>query len=630
MMAPALEPINRTESRMVATNPPSRARSARDAQCLAAKCTHPRSQLTHNDNDPSRMLHLHPMTVRLSLGTSDFRQLREGGFAYVDKTRLIADIIDSPTQVFLIPRPRRFGKTLNLTTLRYFFERGDQTLQSLFEGLHIWESDDTYRAHHARYPVLYLTFKDIRSSSWASCREALAGVIGQAHRDHLYLLDSPQLHSSEKNAFERLVQGEASDATLWASLGHLARQLREYHQERIIILIDEYDTPLHAAFFHGYHDQLVELFRNVLSSGLKDNPNLFKGVLTGVLRIACESIFFGLNNLGVFSILRRDFGAHFGFTEPEVERLARSVGAPEVMDDLRKWYDGYLFGTEAIFNPWSVLNFLADDSHAFQPYWITTGSDDIIRSLIIERGRASVPDIEDLLHGRTIEKPIDEHIVFRDVMDRPDTLWSFLLFSGYLKATEVRQGPSSALAQLAIPNLEVKRAYYSIFARWLEQEIGGQSQVNAMIQGLLAGDEATFGQYLSTVLRTTASYHDLAGSAPERVYHAFVLGLLVQLEPRYHVRSNRESGYGRCDVMLEPKSTKDPGVILEFKVVDNDRKETVDRALEGALEQIRNRAYATELRSRGVTIVHEIAVTFDGKRAWTKKWAPEKTQSPES
>lgn len=559
------------------------------------------------------------MTSVLPIGASDFRQIREGGFVYVDKTGFIADVIDAPAQVMLYSRPWRFGKTLNLTTLRYYFERSSEPHERLFEGLEIWGRGERYRARFGRHPVVLLTFKDVKALTWDGCRQAIAGVVARAYQEHGYLRDSAALDALDRESFERLARAEAPDSVLWGALARLTRHLAVHHAEQAVVLLDEYDTPIHAAYNHGYYDAVVELLRNLLSGALKDNPHVYKGVLTGILRVSRESMFSGLNNLVAYSILREESSDRFGFTEHEVEELARATGESTAIEEVRSWYNGYVFGGRVIYNPWSVVNFLASTDRVFRPYWVATGSDDVLRSLMIQHGHGIFGDLEELLRGAEIEKRVDESIVLRDVQARPEALWSFLLFSGYLKATAVREDDMGAWVRLAIPNREVRRSYHTVFSSWLEQSGGGSTRVDGMVRALMLGDAETFGHYLSDLVETVLSHHDTGGLTPERVFQAFVLGLLVHLEPRYRVRSNRESGYGRSDVLIEPTSPRQPGVVLELKVVDRRRGETPERALDAALRQIRERDYAAELRARGAAPIHELAVAIDGKHVWTRK-----------
>ncbi len=536
----------------------------------------------------------------------------------MDKTSLVADMLAVPTEVLLFPRPRRFGKTLNLSMLRYFLERCDEDRSDLFEGLAVWESEAA-RSHFQRYPVVSLTFKDAKFPSWEQCSKRLSALIAEAYQQHRYLLDEGALDETDAESFRAILTRRADVVDLSDGLRHLTRHLHAFHGERAVLLIDEYDLPIHTGVTHGYYDEVVGFFRNFLSGGLKDNPHLFKGVLTGVLRVARESIFSGLNNLAVYSLLSRPFATAFGFTETEVEQLADLAGARDGLDGLRDWYDGYLFGGEVVYNPWSVLSFLASPADGYVPYWVSTGSNDVLRDLLVRGGLGDPGDVETLLSGGGVDRCIEENIVFRDLDHQVDAVWSLLLFSGYLKAADVRRGEETR-AVLSIPNREVRSVYRTTFTHWLKGRLGGPTAVDELFSALLSGDAYASGRYLTALLRDTMSYFDLGGPQPERVYHAFVAGLLVHLGDEYEVRSSRESGYGRYDVMVLPRTPGRPGVVLELKVPDED--EAAEAALEAALRQLADRDYSAELRSRGADPVHELAVVFDGKRAHVRRAEP--------
>ncbi|HSN98638.1 MAG TPA: AAA family ATPase, partial [Candidatus Nanopelagicales bacterium] len=320
--------------------------------------------------------------LRFALGVSDFRKLREAGSVYVDKSLLIEDLLDAGAEALLIPRPRRMGKTLNLSMLRHFFEKSGVDNAPLFADLAIARSERAQQ-HFQRYPVVFMTFKDVKSASWEQCLESLVGVLGGAYRDHEYLLESSSLKPHEAETFTAIVTRKATEVQYRSALIDLCRHLHAHHGERVVLLIDEYDTPIHAGYTGGYYDQAVTFFRNLLSGALKDNPHLFKGVLTGILRVAKESVFSGLNNLAVYSILRSELSEHFGFTEDDVTSLVGAVGEPALLHDLRAWYDGYRFGGRAIYNPWSVLSFLDSADRQFRPYWVATASTEIVRDLLI-------------------------------------------------------------------------------------------------------------------------------------------------------------------------------------------------------------------------------------------------------
>ncbi len=555
------------------------------------------------------------MQFSAPIGHSDFLNLRRAGATYVDKTAFLAEILESTTQVLLFPRPRRFGKTLNLSTLRHFLERTDEDRSDLFEGLAVWESEAA-RRHFQRYPVVFLTFKDVKVPTWERCLASLADVVAGAYRSQRWLLDHPALHEDERRRFRLVLEEGASITVLENALRDLTEYLTRATGEQAVVLVDEYDTPIHAGFVGGFYEAVVGFFRNFLSGGLKDNPHLFRGVVTGILRVARESIFSGLNNLAVHSLLGRRYATAFGFTEAEVARLADLAGARNLLDDLREWYDGYLFGGQVVYNPWSVLSCLANPDDGHRQYWISSSSNDLLRDLLTRGGLGSPEALETLLTGGGVERRVEENVVLGDLDRRADAVWSLLLFSGYLKATDVRPGEETR-AVLSIPNREVLSIYRSTFSNWLQAGLGDASLVRRLLSALLSGDARTFGRYLTDLLRDTLSYHDLGGRQPERVYHAFIAGLLVQLSEEYEVRSNRESGYGRYDVMVLPRTAGRAGVVLELKVPDED--EAVDAALDGALRQLADREYAAELRARGADPVHELAAVFDGKRAYVRR-----------
>jgi len=580
------------------------------------------------------------MTRRLPIGISDFGIIQRGDYVYVDKTRLIGELIDTGAQALLLPRPRRFGKTLNLSMMKHFFEwcapgnegvllggavsdsgdtgRGDE--DDLFEGLWVAEdASDEVQAHRGAHPVVFLTFKDVKASTFDGCMEKIGKLIGQEVKRHWSFLEgSDALDELDREQLDALRRATASAVDVGDSLRQLTQWLGAASGRSVVLLIDEYDTPIHAGYVHGYYDEVIELFRNLLSGGLKDNSHLFKGVLTGILRVAKESIFSGLNNLGVYSILGSRFATQFGFTEPEVEALAGELDAEGALDELRAWYNGYLFGGEVIYNPWSLVRYFDQPENGARPYWVQTSSDDIVRELLLESGSDVTTSVEALLRGDSVQQSISENIALRDIGRREDALWSLLLFSGYLKATDVQVDAAEIVAELCIPNREVRYSYTSIFAGWLREHLQSKNRVRDLGDALLSGDAETTEHLLADLMRETLSYHDLAGRKPERVYHAFVVGLLVHMEADYDVRSNRESGFGRCDVMLIPRQEGEPGCVLELKSIDVKRDEDVEAALESALAQIRDRDYASEVRARGADPVHELAAVFDGKHVWTR------------
>lgn len=563
------------------------------------------------------MLDSRRMGPRLPIGTSDFTNLRRQGLHYVDKSMFAAELLRNPAAVLLFPRPRRFGKTLNLSMLEAFLARSTDDKTDLFSDLAVWQAGEDVRQHFARYPVIYLTFKDVKASNWAACLVEIGVLVGDLARNHAVSIRSA-LTGDEHRLFDELLVAEPTASAIGTSLRRVSGWLHRATGEQCVILIDEYDTPLHAAWQYGYWDQAVELFRGLLGAAFKDNRHLFKGALTGILRVAKESIFSGLNNLRVHSLLSTEFAPHFGFTQAEVVALAAACDATAHLPGIETWYNGYRFGGQVIYNPWSVLNYLTNPAEGLLPYWINTASNDLLQQLLVRRATLARDDLETLLTGGTLRKEIDENIVLRDIDASADALWGFLLMSGYLKAQSVAVVAGHVWVELALPNLEVRLALRGLFTKAMASALGDAVRVLSLCKVLLAGDAKAFGQQLGQLLAATLSYHDVGVRQPEAVYQAFVLGLLVAMDGTHEVRSNRESGYGRCDVLITPRQAGQVGVVLELKVIDADENETVATALDAAAAQLLERDYALSLRERGAEPVRQLAVVFDGKRAWVR------------
>ncbi|WP_437683071.1 AAA family ATPase [Sorangium sp. So ce131] len=555
------------------------------------------------------------MNARIPIGISDFRKLRELGLEYVDKSHLLCELLDKVgTEVFLLPRPRRFGKTLNLSMLRVFLEKSDEDLSRLFADLGVWAAGDPYRAHFQRYPVLFLTFKDIKADTFEQCWAGVTKVIQALYREHRYLLDADRLERGAARDYAAVLDGTAGRVVYERALADMSMHLHRHHGQKVVILVDEYDAPIHAGYIGGYAHEVLGVFRGLLTGGLKDNPHLFKAVLTGVLRIAKESIFSGLNNIAAYSLLASEFSSCFGFTEPEVERLLEKAGRPGLLPTVRAWYNGYLFGGTVIYNPWSILNFIAREDPDPQPFWVSTSSNDLIKEQLERRAAVLQPDFEALLEGGSVERVLDENVALGDVAHDDDVLWSLLVFSGYLKAEKRSRGPMERPAHLlSIPNREVREVYTGTFQRWMKDRLRGHGgDLARLTRALLGGDAEVLEEQLQAFVRNLLSYHDAGHLHPEQVYQAFVVGLLAVLEPAYRVRSNRESGQGRPDVLLLPTEPGTPGVVLEMKVA-RPAKRTLEQALDEGIEQIRKNDYPAELRAAGALPVHAFAVAFDGK-----------------
>lgn len=544
------------------------------------------------------------------IGESDFRNFREAGFGYVDKSFFISDILADPALALLFPRPRRFGKTINLSMLRYFLGKSKEDLSHLFDGLAVTR-DAHAMQHFQRYPVISVSFKDVKADTLSGTMAGIHAQLAAALIEHRYVLDDPRIDPTLARLIRRVLDGEATHDELPYVFQWLSQALHAHHGERVVILIDEYDTPVQSGYMYDFFDKIVLFFRSFFSACLKDNPALFKGVLTGILRVSKENMFSGLNHIMVYSIIDTKYSTAFGFTEDEVAAII----APERLQDVRDWYNGYMFGGHVIYNPWSILNYIREG--LLKPYWVNSGSSDLIEYLAAKRGLGLTKVSEALLRGEAIDMPIDSNIVLRDIDKNEDALWNFLLFAGYLKPVDLRLEMGEYAASLAIPNSEVRIVYRSMFRNWLYQAAPSRDYIDDLVKAIFAGDAATMQKLLGKILLTAMSYQDPAGKEPEKLYHGFILGMMVHLESEYDVRSNRESGYGRADMLMRPKKPGKPGVVMELKVRDED--EDIETVLKQAATQVRDRHYAADLVAAGASPVHEYAMVFDGKRAWVRK-----------
>ena len=567
---------------------------------------------------------------KLPIGLSDFKTMIEENFYYVDKSMFIKEIIDNGSVSILLPRPRRFGKTLNLSMLRYFFEKSVEDTSPLFQRLNIWQQGEAYTQKQGQYPVIFLTFKDVKSDNWEECEEQLKREIREEYSRHDYLLEHEFIKSPKKEEFQAILDLSASKSTYENSVKQLSAWLHQYHGQKTVILIDEYDTPIIGGYMSGYYGQIIGFMRNLLGGALKDNSHLEKGVLTGILRVAKESIFSGLNNLEVCSLLSPKFSHSFGLLEGEVEQMLLDYEAELKIDEVKCWYNGYIFGNSVIYNPWSILNVADKWQEGMRPYWINTSSNDLIRQIISHSGATVKHDLETLIRGGTIEKVVEDNVVFAEIENSADTIWSFLLMSGYLKIQAKKLTEGILYGELAIPNKEVAYLYRQIIFNWFNQSIYSD-KYHMMLKGLVSGDLETFEAIFREFVIQSFSYFDTAEKDAEKVYHAFVLGLLLGLSDTHEVKSNRESGLGRYDVMLIPKGfpeenqhrkhTLDPtqlGIVIEFKKVNALKKETLEEAAEAALQQIAQKRYVQELIDRGVQSVVQLGIAFQGKELYMK------------
>ncbi len=556
---------------------------------------------------------------RIRIGTDDFAKIRSESGYFVDKSPLIREVLDG-SDVLLLPRPRRFGKTLNLSMLRYFFERVDgeekqAQRRAMFDNLQIAD-DAEAMTHHGRYPTILLTLKDIKAKTWETAYGKLVDTIAELFRRHREVESA--LPEEDREEFARLRMRRGSRVEVDASLRKLVSWLSAYYGEPVVVLIDEYDSPAIEAFRHGYLEEMLDFLRAWLGAALKheNGPALFRAVTTGILRIAKESIFSGLNNLDVATTLKiSPFADKFGFTEPEVEQLLRDYDCADRMPEVRSWYNGYTFGNTVIYNPWSVLNYVRDLPNPAGPKWLNTASNTLVHAELEAGGETIRRDLEKLLAGAELRYPIREDTVFADVGRTPETIWSFLYFAGYLRAEDPMPEPGTdeLVYCLSIPNREVRIAYREFVSRtycW-DRVSGG---VRAFVQCFLYPDQL---KDLESVLRNLVvnllSHHDI-GHYPEAVYHAFVLGLLANLRGVYDIRSEPETGYGRADIIMTPKTAEFPtGYVIEFKSLEGGAD--LDAAVSAAFAQIEAKAYATRLLEADIPLenIRKLAVIVRGK-----------------
>ena len=563
--------------------------------------------------------------VRLPIGHSDYRRLRLDGLTYVDKTLWMADVIDNAAPVLLVPRPRRFGKTLNMSTMRYFLGRSVEDRAWMFEDTEVWSADDgRYRQHFQRYPVIYLTFKDLKKTTWEACAEQLARQLASAVRELMRSAPAERKPSSNDLRMAQMGLDTTPINAFTDMLLIASKWIWNATGERAVILIDEYDSPLHAAWQYGYWDEAVSFFRDFLSAGLKDNEALFKGVLTGILRVSKEGLFSGMNHVLTASTLNDTLASAFGFTESEVVALATLAGHEDRIGSLRTWYNGYRFGElhpQQIYNPWSILYFLTEPGNGPRPFWKNTSDNVLVRQMLVRHAAQAGPWFETLLRGESVRLLLDENVALQDLAERADEVIGLLLFSGYLTPSAIEPTEEGVWVSVRIPNLEVRSVFVDTFQAWLRQGLvvpeapGKNDPLDAMAAAMLCGDATDFEEQLESRLINMLSYHDVSREPVEAVYQAFIVGMLVQMKNTHRVASNREAGFGRADVLIVPHQPG-PGAVLELKRVS--RRETPEEALQRAVKQLADRQYAREVRAAGATEVHQYAVVFDGKQCWVQ------------
>lgn len=547
------------------------------------------------------------MPLPLPIGISDYRSASTE-YYYVDKTLLIQDFLDERAKVSLFTRPRRFGKTLNMDMLRTFFEKSDEDTSVYFKDKKIWRCGKKYRDYQGKYPIIFITLKDAKCATWEETYDFIFKVLQSEFRRHKELAESERIDAYSRKYLTKFLAGESNENDVMMALQQLSRMLDEHYGIAPIIIIDEYDTPIQQGHICGFYDKVVGFMRNLFSGGLKDNPHLSYGFLTGILRVAKESIFSGLNNLKINSVLDNRYSEYFGFTAEEVREMAAYYRVDEKFDEICDWYDGYQFGRTEIFNPWSVISYFGNECLP-KAFWQSTGSNDVINEVLALSNEETTQNLERLLMGDVIETMIDTSVVYPQIHDGPINIYSFLLMAGYLKTVGERMLlGSNEFYKVAIPNKEIMGVYRNEILGKLEPIIP-QSTASAIQLAVYANDAPALQKNLRKLLLQSVSCYDAVG---ENFYHGLLLGLCATME-QYLVTSNRESGEGRYDICLTPQIDNLPGVLIELKFEKDCESARLKELAQIALRQIENRQYDTALKMGEVRTVFKYGVAFSGK-----------------
>ena len=545
----------------------------------------------------------------IGIGESDFKILRIKKDYYIDKTKYIKDIIDNRSKVLLITRPRRFGKTLNMSMLRYYFDCTKKDNKELFEGLKIMKQDEKYTSKLGYYPCIYLTLKDAGLQSYELMIMQLRTLLMDIYYENRYLLEEAEMAPGERNTFNKILLAEANEIEIINGIKMLSKIMSTYYNKPVMLFLDEYDVPLQNAYVEGYYEECIKFFKTFYGITFKDNPYLEKTILTGVSRVAKESIFSGANNFDVYTVLNDEFSDDFGITEEEMDKVIKDFEIQDKKEEIKKWYDGYTIGnTEGIYNPWSILNYLTDKK--LIPYWVNTSSNDLIK-LILKNSATVKEKIEQLLRDEEIEVPINLETVIVGIEKNEENIWGLLLGTGYLKVTEVVD-LAHGIYKVKIPNYEIKFLFQNIIREWFNDKVIGNN-LNTILKDLVTLNLEEFEEKFKQLVIEMFSFMDVGKNTAENFYHAFVLGMLVGLKDSYYVKSNRESGFGRYDIMLEPKDKNENSFVMEFKVYKEEKEKTIEDTIENAKKQIEERKYAEDLEERGYTKITKMVFAFKGK-----------------
>lgn len=547
----------------------------------------------------------------LPIGISDYVRAQEE-YYYVDKTLLIKEFLDKKPLVSLFTRPRRFGKTLNMDMLKVFFEISDKNTSKYFADKNIWQCGEEYRSHQGKYPVIFLTFKDVKFDTWDVTIDKIRGLLQEEYGRHQELLNSDKLSQYEKEYFTKIISATANEVELTSSLERLSKMLASHYDKAPVIIIDEYDTPIQEGCSKDFYDEIIGFMRNFFSGAFKDNKNLSYGFLTGILRIAQESIFSGLNNLTVNSLMDEEYDSFFGFTESEVKAMLSYYGVSDKEEELKDWYDGYLFGSEEIYNPWSVINYISKGCIP-QAYWVNTGKNEILDDVL----RVATDDITerlyDLLQGERVVARIDQNVVYRSLAEDPANIYSLLLVAGYLKTPKKElQADGSYLCEVSIPNREIATVYKSeILSHFLQTGAITRTTANKIAESLYANDYKKLQSAIGEYMDKSIGFFD--GGA-EGFYHGLMLGLIALMDNQYKIKSNRESGDGRFDVSLIPREKRYPGIILELKWKEKLSDVELEKWSNEALKQIGELRCDSEMKEDGITEILKFGIAFSGKK----------------
>ena len=546
----------------------------------------------------------------LPIGESDYKTASTQ-YYYVDKTLMIRDFLDTMPKVSLFTRPRRFGKTLNMDMLRVFFEKTDEDTSVYFRDKNIWKCGEKYTSYQGKYPVIFLTFKDVKFQTWEETFGNISDILRSEFGRHVELTTSAKCSKDDMAYYDRICSKTATTSEMTRALSVLSEMLYTHHGEKVIIIIDEYDTPIQQGHSNGFYDEVVLFMCNFFSGGMKDNSYLAFGFMTGILRVAKESIFSGLNNLRINSLLEEEYSQYFGFTQEEVMEMLRYYNAADKFQEVCDWYDGYLFGGTEIFNPWSMLNYIADKCVP-KAFWTSTGSNEVIAEVLREATPEILEALQKLLRGESVMTYIDTNVIYPEIQKNPYMIYSFLLVTGYLRISEkYLQEDGNYFCKVAIPNREIAYVYKKeVLDKTKQHNFALEIQ-----QSILMGETKALQKHLEKFMLNTISSFDTANEA---FYHGMMLGLCAVLSINYQVYSNRESGLGRFDIMLLPRKKELPGFIFEFKYTKEENADLEMLAAE-ALEQIEDKKYETELREAGVQDIVKMGIAFRGKEAVVRK-----------